>query len=117
MPSNLEMAAHSCLAAGVNCYNMARISVGPYALASQGAFLCAGTHDVDDRTFPLTVKPIAIGEKAWVAAEAFVGPGVTVGQGAVLGARGVAFHDLEPWTIHVGNPAKLLRKRRNDIVR
>jgi putative colanic acid biosynthesis acetyltransferase WcaF len=49
--------------------------------------------------------------QAWVAAEAFVGPGVTVGEGAVLGARGVAFKALEPWTVYAGNPAQPLKKR------
>jgi putative colanic acid biosynthesis acetyltransferase WcaF len=47
-----------------------------------------------------------------VAAEAFVGPGVTLGDGAVLGARGVAFADLEPWTVYIGNPMREVRKRR-----
>ncbi|MGH6957429.1 MAG: hypothetical protein ACREEW_12265, partial [Caulobacteraceae bacterium] len=59
----------------------------------------------------LVARPIEIGPRAWIAAEAFVGPGVTVGEGAVLGARGVAMRDLEPWTIYAGNPATPLRRR------
>jgi putative colanic acid biosynthesis acetyltransferase WcaF len=85
--------------------------LGAYAVISQGAYLCAGTHDVDDPNFQLTTRPISIGERAWIAADAFVGPGVRVGEGAVLGARGVAFKDLEPWTIYAGNPALERRKR------
>jgi putative colanic acid biosynthesis acetyltransferase WcaF len=54
---------------------------------------------------------IRIGSDCWIAAEAFVGPAVTIGDGAILGARGVTFSDLEPWTIYVGNPAKPIRKR------
>lgn len=111
-PPNLEMAAHACLGPRVNCYCMAPISLGPYALASQGAHLCAGTHDVDDPNFQLMVKPIRIGASAWIAAEAFVGPGVTVGDGAVLGARGVLFRDLPAGQIAAGNPARILRARR-----
>lgn len=111
-PANLEMAEHSCLGPDVNCYSMNRISLGPYALASQGAYLCAGTHDVDDPDFQLVTKPIALEANAWVAAEAFVGPGVTVGEGAVLGARGVAFRNLDANTIYAGNPAKPLRMRK-----
>jgi putative colanic acid biosynthesis acetyltransferase WcaF len=52
-----------------------------------------------------------LGARSWVAAGAFVGPGVTLGEGAVLGARGVAFGDLEPWTVYIGNPAREIRKR------
>jgi len=90
---------------------MAPISLGSYALVSQGAYLCAGTHDVDDPNFQLVTKPILIGNNAWVAAEAFVGPGVTIGNGAVLGARAVTFKNLDDGVIYVGNPARSVRKR------
>jgi len=96
----------------VNCYCMAPIKLRRYALASQGAYLCAGSHDIHGGDFVLVTKPITLEERAWVAAEAFVGPGVTVGEGAVLGARAVAFRDLEPWTAYVGNPAQPSGSRR-----
>ncbi|WIY51558.1 putative colanic acid biosynthesis acetyltransferase [Devosia sp. YIM 151766] len=111
-PPNLTMHAHATLGPRVNCYNMAAIVVGERALVSQGAHLCCGSHDVDDAHFQLVAKPIVIGEGAWVAAEAFVGPGVEIGNGAVLGARGVAFTNLEPGMIYAGNPARPLRPRR-----
>nr|WP_261404518.1 hypothetical protein [Chenggangzhangella methanolivorans] len=62
--------------------------------------------------FPLRSLPIEIGANAWIAAEAFVGPGVTVAEGAVLGARGVAMRNLSAWTVHAGNPASPMRERR-----
>jgi putative colanic acid biosynthesis acetyltransferase WcaF len=111
-PANLSMGDHACLAPGVNCYCMDRISLAPYALVSQGAYLCGGTHDVDDPYFQLIAKPIVIGANAWVAADAFVGPGVTIGEGAVLGARAVTFKNLEPNMIYAGNPARPLRRRK-----
>lgn len=106
------MADHSVLGPGVNCYCMAPLLVGRYAVVSQGAHLCGGTHDVDDPYFQLVTKPIEIGAFAWIAAEAFVGPGVRVGEGAVLGARAVAMKDLEPWSVYIGNPAQFLRYRK-----
>jgi putative colanic acid biosynthesis acetyltransferase WcaF len=66
---------------------------------------------VSDPHFQLIAEPITIGKNGWIAAEAFVGPGVTIGDGAVLGARGVTFHDLDPWTINIGNPALCVGKR------
>ena len=111
-PANLEMGEQACLGPRVDCYAMARITLGAYALTSQGAHLCAGTHDVDDPNFQLKAAPIVLGARSWVAAEAFVGPGVTLGEGAVLGARGVAFGDMEPWTVYIGNPMHAVRKRR-----
>ncbi len=111
-PPNLEMGAHSVMGPGVICYNMDKIAIGDFATISQRAHLCGGTHDPDDPHFQLQPKPIHIGNQAWVAAEAFVGPGVTIGDGAVLGARAVCAKDLEPWTIYVGNPAKKVRDRK-----
>ena len=67
---------------------------------------------MDDPAFQLIAKPIKLEPHSWVAADAFVGPGVVVGEGAVLGARAVAFSDLEPWTLYVGNPAQKRRLRK-----
>jgi putative colanic acid biosynthesis acetyltransferase WcaF len=111
LPSNLTMGPRACLGPRVNCYAMAPVELGANALVSQGAHLCAGTHDIEDPDFQLVARPIKIGAEAWVAAEAFVGPGVSIGEGAVLGARAVAFRDLAPWSVNVGNPARQVRLR------
>jgi putative colanic acid biosynthesis acetyltransferase WcaF len=113
LPSNLCMGARAVIGPRVNCYNQATITLGSDALISQGAYLCAGSHDVDDPHFQLITRPITIGSGAWIAAEAFLGPGASVGDGAVLGARGVAFGHLEPNLIYRGNPAQPVRERRS----
>lgn len=94
---------------------MTHIHVGRNAVVSQGAKLCTGTHDIEDKTFKLHVKPIYIHEDAWIAAEAFIGPGVVVGRGAVVGARCVLFSDAEQNGVYVGNPARMIRHRRSAI--
>lgn len=96
----------------VNCYAMDRITLGRHAVVSQDAELCGGTHLVNDPKNRLVTRPIEIHATAWIAAGAFVGPGVTVHEGAVLGARGVAMRDLEAWTIYSGNPAKAIKTRK-----
>jgi putative colanic acid biosynthesis acetyltransferase WcaF len=116
-PWNLEAADQVVVGNGVNLYNMAKISIGRRAVISQGAHLCCGGHDYEDPTFQLIVKPISIGENAWVCAEAFVSAGVTVGEGAVIGARSVLVSDAEPWSVYVGHPAKLLKPRTTRIYR
>ncbi len=110
-PPNLIMENFTLLAEGVTCYNMGLVMVGSGTIISQRAFLCGGTHDIDDPNWQLVTKPIIIQEHCWIAAEAFIGPGVTVGRGAVLGARGVATRDLEQWTTYGGNPAKPIGRR------
>ena len=113
-PKNLRMDDYTIIADGVNCYNMAPVCIGGGSVVSQGAFLCGGTHDYTRLDRPLVSKPIFIEQDCWVAAEAFVGPGVRIGRGAILGARAVAFSDLEPWTIYVGNPARPVKTRTLD---
>jgi putative colanic acid biosynthesis acetyltransferase WcaF len=115
-PPHLVMEERCILADGVNCYNMAPVYIKSGAIVSQRAHLCAGTHDIDDDNFQLLAKPIVVGRNCWIAAEAFVGPGVTIGDGAVLGARAVTFRDLQPWTVYVGNPA-VPKRQRNPISR
>ena len=110
-PANLVIGDHAAIGPGAIIYSMARITIGPYAIVSQRAHLCAGTHDIEDVAFQLRARPITIGARAWIAAEAFVGPGVSMGEGAVLGARGCAMRDLSAWTVYGGNPAAMLRQR------
>lgn len=110
-PANLVMDDYACLASDVDCYNVAPIHVGRFATVSQGAFLCTASHDISSPGHELITQPIEIGERAWVAAGAFIGMGVKVGEGAVVGARAAVFRDVEPWAVVGGNPAKFIKKR------
>ena len=76
------------------------VFIGPYAVIR--------ADEVDDNG---EMEPIVIGAHAWIAAEAFIGPGVTVSEGAVVGARAVLFRDAEPWGVYVGNPARWIKTR------
>lgn len=110
-PWNLEMGDQASMANDVTCYSMATIRIGKRAIVSQGAHLCAGTHDYHDPGFRLVSRPISIGEDAWVCAEAFVHPGVTVGAGAVVGARSVVTKDMPEWTVCAGHPCAPIKPR------
>ena len=110
-PWNLTMAEHACLGDDVDCYCVARVTIGPWSTVSQYSFLCGATHDHEDPEHPLIPKPIKIGARCWVAADVFIGPGVTIGDGTVVGARSSVFGDLPEWVLAVGTPAKPIRKR------
>lgn len=110
-PWNLIMGDHSTLGDGADCYSVATIDIGHHASVSQRAYLCAASRDVDDPDHPLMTAPIVVEPHGWVAAEAFVGPGVTIFEGGVVAARAVAVRDVPPWTVVGGNPAKPIRKR------
>ncbi|HUI20581.1 MAG TPA: putative colanic acid biosynthesis acetyltransferase [Methylocella sp.] len=111
-PPHFEAGRYARISPSVTVYCVAKITVADYAIVSQGSTLCTAGHDIQDPHFQTVAQPITIGPQAWVAAEAFVGPGVTVGEGAVLGARGCTFRDLEPWTVYAGNPARKLKLRK-----
>lgn len=110
-PPNLSLRAHAVIGPGANIYCMDRITLGERAVVSQGAQLCCGTHDISDPDFQLVTRPIAVGPRAWVAADAFIGPGATVHEGAVVGARAVLFKDAAPYGVYVGNPATSIKTR------
>lgn len=111
LPRNFSINDGASVGPRVTCYCIAPIRLEAGAIVSQGAHLCTGSHLIDDPSFQLVARSIRIGADAWVAAEAFVGLGVSVGDGAVLGARGVAMRNLAPWTVFAGNPARPLRRR------
>jgi len=111
MPSNLIMHEYSCIAAEVDCYNTDIIEIGAHTTISQKVYLCASSHDITKSNNPLITAPIIIKDQAWVAAGAFISMGITVGQGAVVGACACVFKDVDPWTVVGGNPAKFLKER------
>ncbi|HMO25872.1 MAG TPA: WcaF family extracellular polysaccharide biosynthesis acetyltransferase, partial [Tepidisphaeraceae bacterium] len=111
IPWNIEIGDSSVIGDHAILYSLGKITIGRRVGVSQYAHLCAGTHDFNDPTFPLVKPPIRVEDEVWIAADAFVGPGVTVHRGAVVGARSSAFKDIPEGAIAVGNPAKELRKR------
>lgn len=110
-PWNLEAADQSAIADGAIIYNQAPIRLGRRVVVSQGAHLCTGTHDYEDPNFPLIAKPITVHDQAWIAAEAFIHPGVIIGEGAVIGARSVVTKDMPAWTVCAGNPCAPIKPR------
>ncbi len=110
-PWNLVMGDRSVIGDGVDCYSVATITLAENATVSQRAYLCTASRNIDDPGHHLMTAPITIGPGGWVAAEAYVGPGVTVSEGGVVAARAVAIRDVAAWTVVGGNPAKPLRKR------
>ncbi len=110
-PWNLECAEDVGVASGAILYSQAKIRLGRRAVVSQGAHLCSGSHDYEDGGFPLFAKPINVGAYAWLAAECFVQPGITIGDGAVIGARSVVTKDVPAWTVCAGQPCKPIKPR------
>ncbi len=110
-PWRLAVGDHSWIGEDVWIDNLSPVSIGANCCLSQGAYLCTGSHDWTKRTFDLVTEGICVGDGAWIAARAVVGPGVSIGRGAVLGLASVAAGDIEEWAIYRGNPAVFAKKR------
>lgn len=111
IPWNLTLGNDTSVGDRAILYALGPITIGERATISQGAHLCAGSHDWRDPTMPLTKPPIVVGDEAWICADAFIGPGVNVGDRAIVGARGVVMSDVDPDAVVVGNPARLIKRR------
>ena len=111
MPWNLSIGDWSSLGEHAFIYNLGPVTIGAQATISGRAHLCAGTHDYTDPAMPLLKPPIVVKDQAWICADAFVGPSVTIGEGAVVAARAVVVKDVEAWSIVAGNPARRIKQR------
>jgi putative colanic acid biosynthesis acetyltransferase WcaF len=112
MPWMLRLADKTTLADRCEIYNLAPVSLGPRVTVAQEAYLCAGTHDFEHPYTPLITSPITVGEDAFIAARAFVLPGVTIHRGAIVGACAVVTKDVAECAIVAGNPARKIGERR-----
>jgi putative colanic acid biosynthesis acetyltransferase WcaF len=110
-PWNLELHDECGIGSGAILYSQDKITIGRRAVISQGVNLCTGTHDYTKAGSPLVTRPIFVGDYAWIAAEAFVHPGVNIAEGCVIGARAVVVNDMPRWMVCAGHPCKPLKAR------
>ncbi|MDP2895529.1 MAG: putative colanic acid biosynthesis acetyltransferase [bacterium] len=110
-PWNLRLDDRCAIGPEVDCYSVGKITIGKFATISQRSVLCTASHDYRFLGLPLVVKDINIGAFAWLCADVFVMPGVTVGEGTVVGVRSTVFRDLPPWKIAFGTPCRVIRAR------
>ena len=111
MPWNLEIGAYSCLAPEVDCYNVDKVKIGANSIVSQKTYLCTASHDINDKDYKLITAPIILKDQVWIGASAFIGMGVKIDTGAVVGATASVYKNIAAWEIVGGNPAKFIKKR------
>ena len=111
IPWNLELHHRACLGDRANAYSLADIIVEEGATVAQEAYICTGTHDFSSSALPLQTAPIRIGANAFIGARAFILPGVSIGENAIVGACSVVTKDVLPSAIVAGNPARQLSIR------
>jgi putative colanic acid biosynthesis acetyltransferase WcaF len=110
-PWKLTIGNHCHIGDEVNLYTLGEIEIGNCAVISQRSYICTGSHDYTRPTFDIFAKKIVIEAEAWVAMDVFIAPGITIGHGAVVGARSSVFRDVPAGTISVGTPARVIGRR------
>ena len=110
-PWKLEMGDYSCLGEYVDCYCVDSVIIGSYSTVSQYSYLCTASHDYRDVNMPLFTAPITIGDRAWITADVFVAPGISIGDGSVVLARSSVFDNVPPFVVFKGNPAEFYKNR------
>ena len=110
-PWFLSIGDHSWIGDDTVVYNLAHISIGANVALAHRVYLCTGLHDIERTDFRIGAKPIRIEDECWLANDCFISPGVTLGRGAVIGARSTVLTDMPPGMVCVGYPCRPLRPR------
>lgn len=110
-PWKLTIGDHCWVGDQVELYTLGNIQIGAHTVISQRSYICTGSHDFSSPAFDIYAKPIVIEEQVWIATDVFVAPGVTIGRGAVIGARSTVLNDLPAGKICYGNPAIVIKDR------
>ncbi len=110
-PWKLTIGDHAWVGDNAELYTLGEIYIGNHAVISQKSYLCTGSHDFQSEGFDIYQKPIVIEDEAWVATDVYVAPGVTIGKGAVIGARSSVFSNMPAGMVCIGSPAKPFKAR------
>jgi putative colanic acid biosynthesis acetyltransferase WcaF len=111
LPWKLQVGDYTWLGEEVYILNLEPVAIGSHACLSQRAFLCTGNHNYRDPSFSYINKPITIKDGAWIGAQAFVGPGVTIDTDTVVAAGSIVTRSVGPNQIVAGNPAIITGQR------
>lgn len=110
-PWKVSIGDYSWIGDHVELYSLDRIDVGCHCVISQHAYLCTGSHKLNDPAFGLETKPIQVKDGAWIASDVFIYPGVTMHEMSVAGARSTILKDIPVNEIHAGYPARFIKER------
>ena len=112
IPWNLRLKGFVAIGRNAEIYNHGQVTIERMVVVSQYCYLCTGTHDYTNPALPLRWEPILVCSEAWLGAGTWVLPGVTIGEGAVVGARSLVTKDVPEWTVSAGHPCRVIKPRK-----
>ena len=110
-PWKVSIGDYAWVGDDVVLYSLGEITIGEHAVVSQNCYLCTGSHDPLDPSFPIFSVPIVIEAECWLASDVYVAPGVTIGRGTLVGARSSVFKSLPGGKVCMGSPARVVKDR------
>lgn len=111
-PWKVSIGDFSWIGDDVTLYSLGPILIGEHTVVSQHTYVCAGDHDYDAVDFPIRGHTTTIGSQVWLGTSVFVGPGTSIADGAVVGARSTVTRDLPAGMVCVGTPARPIKRRK-----
>jgi acetyltransferase-like isoleucine patch superfamily enzyme len=112
--ARVRIGAGTFLNLGVMVAAQELVEIGNHCMLANGCFVTDSSHRYDDPERPITWQgfeskgPTRIGENSWLGANVVVTSGVSIGERCVIGANSVVTHDLEPFSIAAGAPARVI---------
>jgi len=114
--ARIRIGAGSFLNLNVMVAAMELVEIGAHTMFANGCFISDAGHRFDDRQLPVPWQgfvskgPTRVGDNVWCGAHVVVTSGVTIGERCVIGANSVVTHDIPPFSIAAGAPARVLRE-------
>ena len=115
-PWLLQIGDNSVVSWNVSIYNLDMLVIGNGTIVSQNVHFCGGTHNYKSPGFELIRSKIDIGDNVWIAADAFIGPGIFIGSNSIIAARSVCVKDVIEDSIVGGNPSRTIRRYRKPVI-
>jgi acetyltransferase-like isoleucine patch superfamily enzyme len=114
--ARVRIGAGSFLNQGVMVASEQLVEIGEHCMLANGCFVSDANHRFDDPQKPITWQgfqskgPTRIGDNCWLGANVVVTSGVSIGERCVIGANSVVTHDIEPFSIAAGLPARVIKR-------
>ncbi|MEC8011618.1 MAG: WcaF family extracellular polysaccharide biosynthesis acetyltransferase [Pseudomonadota bacterium] len=109
-PWKVELGNNTWVGDDVVLYSLGNITIGENSVVSQKSYICTGSHDYRKATFDIYSLDVVIGKGVWLATDVYVGPGVVICDGAIVGARSSVFKSLKNEALYLGSPVKEIKK-------
>jgi len=114
-PDCITIGDNSVINYGVLLDGRGGLCIGDNVSISDGTVILTLEHDVDDPAFNLRPGPVHIHDDVFIGSCARILPGVTLGEGSVIGVGAVVTRDVDPYTVVCGVPARYIRDRSRDL--